>query len=115
MNENPEYNDVSSADFSIGAVVRHRLYEFRGVVFDIDPVFANSEEWYQSIPESVRPAKEQPFYHLYAENGEGSYIAYVSQQNLLPDNEGPVNHPDISDMFGEWTAEGYPLHPAMRH
>ena len=115
MSEKPEQSAISSADYTIGSVVRHRLYDFRGVVFDIDPVFDNSEEWYLSIPESVRPAKNQPFYHLYAENCEGSYIAYVSQQNLLPDNEGPVNHPDIPDMFGEWTASGYPLHPEMRH
>ena len=85
---------VAHARFSIGDVVRHRMFDFRGVIFDIDPVFANSEEWYQAIPEDIRPRKDQPFYHLLAENAESSYIAYVSQQNLLPDDEDePVDHP----------------------
>src|SRR6187455_3597208 len=78
----------AEARFAIGDVVRHRLFDFRGVVFDVDPVFANSEEWYEAIPEDLRPAKDQPFYHLLAENAESSYIAYVSQQNLLPDEDG---------------------------
>jgi len=92
--------DMPSARFAIGDVVRHRLFDFRGVIFDVDPVFANSEEWYQSIPEDVRPPKDQPFYHLLAENAESSYVAYVSQQNLLPDDsDEPVDHPAIPTMF----------------
>jgi len=91
---------VSHARFRIGDVVRHRLYSFRGLVFDVDPVFANSEQWYESIPEDARPSREQPFYHLFAENEEGSYIAYVSQQNLVDDNAGEaVNHPAIEQFF----------------
>jgi heat shock protein HspQ len=106
---------IGEARFAIGEVVRHRIFDFRGVVFDIDPVFANSEEWYQSIPEQVRPRKDQPFYHLFAENAESSYIAYVSQQNLLPDAEqGPVNHPAIEGYFDEWGGERYPLKRNMR-
>src|SRR5215470_17229975 len=89
-----------TAKFMIGQVVRHRVYPFRGVVFDIDPVFANTEEWYQSIPAEVRPHKNQPFYHLFAENAESEYIAYVSEQNLLPDVSGePLRHPQVSEMF----------------
>lgn len=89
------------AKFRIGEVVRHRIHPFRGVIFDVDPVFANSEEWYQSIPANVRPSKDQPFYHLYAENAEGAYEAYVSEQNLLPDGEhGPVRHPRVREVFG---------------
>ncbi len=92
--------DITSARFAIGEVVRHRLFDFRGVVFDVDPVFANSEEWYEAIPEALRPSKEQPFYHLLAENAESSYVAYVSQQNLLPDDsDEPVEHPAIATMF----------------
>ena len=107
---------IAHARFSIGDVVRHRMFDFRGVIFDIDPVFANSEEWYQAIPEEIRPAKDQPYYHLLAENGESSYIAYVSQQNLLADEEGePVDHPAISGLF-EGFAEGrYRLRPERRH
>jgi heat shock protein HspQ len=88
------------AKFPIGAVVKHRLFPFRGVVFDIDPVFANTEEWYQAIPAEMRPRKDQPFYHLFAENADTEYIAYVSEQNLLPDESGePVRHPQVKETF----------------
>ncbi len=91
---------VRQAKFQIGDIVKHRIYPFRGVIFDVDPEFANSEEWYDSIPLDVRPRKDQPFYHLLAENAETSYVAYVSEQNLLLDDTGdPVAHPDASDMF----------------
>ena len=88
------------AKFQIGQVVRHRLYPFRGVIFDIDPEFNNTDEWYQSIPAERRPRKDQPFYHLFAENAESEYIAYVSEQNLLPDESGePVRHPQVAEVF----------------
>ena len=88
------------ARFTIGQVVRHRKFPFRGVIFDVDPEFANTEEWWLSIPEDMRPSKDQPFYHLFAENDENEYIAYVSEQNLLPDMSGkPLRHAQISDMF----------------
>lgn len=91
----------SNAKYNIGQVVRHRKFPFRGVVFDIDPIFANTEEWWEAIPEETRPIKEQPFYHLLAENESSFYVAYVSEQNLLPDKSGePVDHPDVSAMFG---------------
>ena len=76
------------AKFAIGQVVRHRIFPFRGVIFDVDPEFANTEEWWNSIPEDIRPHKDQPFYHLLAENNENTYVAYVSEQNLLPDDSG---------------------------
>jgi heat shock protein HspQ len=89
-----------TAKFQIGQIVRHRIYPFRGVIFDIDPEFANTDEWYESIPEDRRPRKDQPFYHLFAENAESEYIAYVSEQNLLPDESGePVRHPQVADVF----------------
>jgi heat shock protein HspQ len=89
-----------SAKFTIGQVVRHRLFPFRGVVFDIDPEFDNTEEWWLSIPEEVRPTKDQPFYHLFAENAETEYVAYVSEQNLLPDTSGqPLRHPQVREIF----------------
>ena len=88
------------AKFKIGQVVRHRVFPFRGVIFDIDPEFNNTEEWYQAIPAEVRPDKDQPFYHLFAENAESEYIAYVSEQNLLPDTSGkPVRHPQVAEVF----------------
>ena len=97
------------AKFRIGQVVRHRIYPFRGVIFDVDPEFSNTEEWWNSIPEHVRPTRDQPFYHLLAENAETEYIAYVSEQNLVLDDSGePVRHPQIDDYFrssanGEYT------------
>lgn len=92
--------DLRNAKFGIGDVVKHRIYPFRGVIFDVDPVFSNTEEWYNSIPQDVRPKRDQPFYHLYAENAESEYIAYVSEQNLVPDtSEEPVRHPQIDEVF----------------
>ena len=86
--------------YKIGQVVRHRIFPFRGVIFDVDPVFSNTEEWYQAIPPEVRPSKDQPFYHLFAENAETEYIAYVSEQNLLPDESGePIRHPQVAEVF----------------
>jgi heat shock protein HspQ len=107
---------IAHARFSIGDVVRHRLFDFRGVIFDVDPVFANSEEWYESIPEDVRPAKDQPFYHLLAENADSSYVAYVSQQNLVADDDAdPIDHPAISGLFDGFEPGRYKLRPERRH
>lgn len=112
----PTAPPVAHARFGIGDVVRHKIFDFRGVVFDVDPVFANSEEWYESIPEDVRPARDQPFYHLLAEGSESSYVAYVSQQNLLRDEaDGPVHHPAIDGLFESFDGERYPLKQVHRH
>jgi heat shock protein HspQ len=90
------------ARYRIGDVVKHRIFPFRGVIFDVDPVFANTEEWYQSIPPEMRPRKDQPFYHLYAENAETEYVAYVSEQNLLPDTSAePIRHPEVAENFAK--------------
>ncbi len=104
------------ARFAIGDVVRHKLFDFRGVVFDIDPVFANSEEWYEAIPQDMRPRRDQPFYHLLAENEDSSYVAYVSQQNLLEDSAGgPVDHPSVPQLFEEFLAGRYRLRRSLTH
>jgi heat shock protein HspQ len=98
--------DSRNAKFGIGQVVKHRFYQFRGVIFDVDPIFSNTEEWWRSIPAEVRPAKEQPFYHLYAENADSQYVAYVSEQNLMSDESGePVRHPQVYETF-ERTEDG---------
>ncbi len=104
------------ARFGIGEVVRHRLFPFRGVIFDVDPEFANSEEWWEAIPEGVRPRKDQPFYHLLAENDESAYVAYVSQQNLVHDDaEEPVQHPAVTQMFTRFEGGRYILRPEVRN
>lgn len=88
------------AKFGIGQVVKHRKYPFRGVIFDVDPEFSNTEEWWQSIPADVRPRRDQPFYHLFAENAETEYVAYVSEQNLLIDHStAPLRHPQVDEVF----------------
>jgi heat shock protein HspQ len=104
------------AKFAIGQVVRHRVYPFRGVIFDVDPTFNNTEEYWLSIPEHIRPTKDQPFYHLLAENDESSYVAYVSEQNLLPDDSGqPVGHPQAQLIFEAFVEGHYQLRPRISH
>ncbi len=101
--------DRRQARFQIGQVVKHRLFDFRGVIFDVDPVFANSDEWYEAIPEHLRPSKDQPYYHLFAENDKTHYVAYVSEGNLLvDDSDQPVSHPDIPYVLDR-TDDGYAL------
>jgi heat shock protein HspQ len=110
------YPDDKMLKFRIGQVVRHRVYPFRGVVFDVDPEFNNTDEWWESIPEDVRPRKDQPFYHLLAENEETTYVAYVSEQNLLVDDSGgPVDHPQVSELFGQFENGVYEVLPQYVH
>ncbi len=123
MTENSPNSDPTNppsaptpARFTIGDVVKHRVFPFRGVIFDVDPVFNNTEEWWQSIPEAIRPHKNQPFYHLFAENEESAYVAYVSQQNLLPDPDGdPVGHPGVQQMFAGRQGGRYVLRPDIKN
>lgn len=101
---------ITHAKFNLGQVVKHRLFDFHGVIFDVDPNFSNSEEWYQSIPEEIRPRRDQPFYHLFAQNSDTEYVAYVSEQNLVPmDACDPLRHPDISDHFSTSSEGKYQL------
>ena len=102
--------------FNIGDIVKHRIYPFRGVIIDVDPEFSNTEEWYQSIPAEIRPSRNQPYYHLMAENTETFYTAYVSQQNLVKDGEnGPLEHPDLEDMFSGIDKGKYQLRNEVRN
>lgn len=108
--------DSKTAKFNIGQTVRHRLYPFRGVIFDVDPVFDNTEEWYQAIPVEIRPSKDQPFYHLFAENEENEYIAYVSEQNLLADDsDEPIRHREVNRVLVRQKRGGWSLDPGDLH
>lgn len=108
--------ETRNAKFAIGQVVRHRIFPFRGVIFDVDPEFANTEEWYRAIPAEMRPRKDQPFYHLLAENAETEYVAYVSEQNLLLDESGvPVRHPQLREYFGALSDGRYEPKPRASH
>jgi len=105
-----------SAKFRIGQVVRHRHYPFRGVIFDVDPTYSHTEEWWLSIPEEIRPSKDQPYYHLLAENEDTSYVAYVSEQNLVADDTGePIRHPQLDELFGELRGSAYTVKPGTVH
>lgn len=108
--------DTRHAKFQIGQIVRHRVFPFRGIIFDVDPEFANTDEWYDSIPPAARPKKDQPFYHLLAENEDSEYIAYVSEQNLLEDSEGgPLRHPQLNQIFARDAAGHYRLRGQPHH
>lgn len=108
--------DMKQAKFRLGQVVRHRMFPFRGVIFDVDPEFANSEEWYDAIPADVRPRRDQPFYHLLAENEEAEYVAYVSEQNLLEDSSGePIRHPQLNEFFKDTGDGSYQPRSHMTH
>ena len=101
IDDAPDGTGPREARFARGQVVKHRLHPFRGVIFDVDPTFANTEEWWRSIPEDKRPAKDQPYYHLLAENARTTYVAYVSEGNLLADDSGePIRHPQVAELFG---------------
>ncbi len=107
---------IRNARYQIGQVVKHRIYPFRGVVFDVDPVFDNTDEWYDAIPTDVRPKKDQPFYHLFAESDESEYVAYVSEQNLIADETGaPVHHPQIDEIFIRDSDGNYKTRTMVHH
>ena len=108
--------DPRIAKFKLGQVVRHRVFPFRGVIYDVDAQFSNTEDWGLAIPEAVRPTKDQPFYHLFAENEQDCYTAYVSEQNLVPDDSGePVGHPGACQVFAGFRDGGYDLRPGLSH
>jgi heat shock protein HspQ len=114
--DGPASDSVRLAKFGIGQVVKHRVFSFRGVIFDVDPVFANTDDWWLAIPAEIRPHKDQPFYHLLAENDEGGYVAYVSEQNLLADTTGePVGNPNTSLIFDGFHHGQYHLRRRITH
>ena len=107
---------LPSPKLAIGQIVRHKLFPFRCTFFDVEPVFNNTEEWWNSIPAEVRPRKDQPFYHLLAENADTEYVAYVSEQNLLVDETGePVRHPQVRDYFEAFDSMRKSYRPRPRH
>ena len=107
---------IRAAKFGIGQIVQHRFFAFRGVIFDVDPTMSNTDEWWQSIPENVRPAKDQPYYHLLAENEQTTYVAYVSEQNLILDETGePCRHQQVCEIFDGPVDGIYSLKPRRAH
>lgn len=85
------------AGFTIGQIIHHRLFDYRGVIFDVDPVFQGDEEWYQNVART-RPPRDRPWYHVLV---DGDYrITYVAERNLESDDSGnPVHHPALNEFF----------------
>jgi heat shock protein HspQ len=87
----------SSAKFHIGELVHHRLFDYRGVVVDVDPTFQLSEEWYDTVARS-RPPKDKPWYHVLVDGAQ--HMTYVAEQNIEPDaTSEPIVHPEIDRFF----------------
>lgn len=85
------------ARFAIGDLVHHKLFDYRGVVYDVDPQFALSEEWYETVARS-RPPKDEPWYRVLVHNAINE--TYVAERNLEPDGVAdPVSHPLIDALF----------------
>ena len=96
---------LSQAKFAVGQLVHHRLFDYRGVIFDVDPVFSGSDEWYEQVARS-RPPKDRPWYHVLV-HGAG-HETYVAERNLEPDStEEPIEHPELSDYFGDFRNGAY--------
>ncbi len=85
------------ARFRVGQLIHHRMFDYRGVVVDVDATFEGSEEWYQAVARS-RPPKDQPWYHVLVHEAE--HMTYVAERNLEPDLTGePVVHPGLEEFF----------------
>ena len=90
---------TTETQFSIGDLVRHKLFDYRGVVVDIDPHFQLTDEWYEAVARS-RPPKNEPWYHVLVHDAENS--TYVAEQNLETDSSGKgINHPMTGKFFTE--------------
>jgi len=94
-----------TANFAIGDVVHHRLFDYRGVIYDVDPSFQLSEEWYEAIAKS-RPPKDEPWYRVLVHNG--IHETYVAERNLEACTAGePVSHPLVDTLFDEFVDGRY--------
>lgn len=91
--------------YAVGQIIEHKLLGFRGVIFDIDPVFMLSDEWYERTASS-RPSQDQPWYHVLVHNGVQS--AYVAQQNLSEAScNEQINHPALGEYFTSFDGQQY--------
>ena len=96
---------IAEAQYSVGQVIHHKLFDYRGVIVDVDPVFSGSDDWYERVAKS-RPPKDKPWYHVLVDDGE--HNTYVSEQNLEEDwsNEA-INHPLIAELFTDFVDGKY--------
>jgi heat shock protein HspQ len=102
----------SEARFHIGQLVHHRMFDYRGVIVDVDPVFQGSDEWYEQVARS-RPPKNKPWYRVLVHDGE--HETYVAERNLEPDtSDAPIRHPRLEEFFSSGLEDGR-YHPLTRH
>ncbi len=101
--------NISRAKFAIGELVEHRLFDYRGVIFDVDPSFQLTDEWYEVVARS-RPPKDKPWYHVMVH--DAVHATYVAEQNLAHDSSAdPISHPMLEHFFtgfenGRYVATG---------
>ena len=96
---------MKQAKFSIGQCIHHRLFDYRGVVVDVDPEFLGQDDWYEANAMS-RPPKDQPWYHVLVHDANNE--TYVAEQNLMEDEtQEPVNHPLLERFFVEYDGSVY--------
>ncbi len=93
------------ANFRVGQLIHHKLFDYRGAVVDVDPVFGGDDEWYEAMARS-RPPKDKPWYHVLVHDAE--HMTYVAERNLEPDDSGePIRHPVLDQVFGEFRDGAY--------
>ena len=96
---------TATAKFHVGQLIHHTLFEYRGVVVDVDPEFHGTEEWYEQVART-RPPKDRPWYHVLVDGGD--LRTYVAERNLEADDSGePINHPDLDEFFEAMNGDGY--------
>lgn len=98
---------VTEVKFSVGQVIHHNKFDYRGVIYDIDATFQGTEEWYELVAKS-RPPKDKPWYHVLVDQGE--HTTYVAERHLEPDDSGkPIQNPMVEMFFSEFENGVYQL------
>lgn len=94
------------AKFTVGQIVEHKLFGYRGLVFDVDPVFSSSEDWYEQMARS-RPPKDAPWYHVLVDGAD--HVTYVAERNLetAENTDDPIEHPLLGEFFASGAPQGY--------
>ena len=96
---------TTRASFRVGQLVHHKLFDYRGVVVDVDPVFEGDDAWYEMMVRS-RPPKDKPWYHVLVHDAE--HMTYVAERNLEPYESGePIHHPVLDEFFADFRDGGY--------
>ncbi len=93
------------AKFEVGQIIHHKLFDYAGVIFDVDPVFSGTDEWYEAVAKS-RPPKDAPWYHVLVH--ESAQTTYVAERNLEASEEPQrIVHPFMDSLFGRLEGRRY--------